>query len=208
VVYLWRVFQVQSDLQQREQALAERVRQAQRLESLGAMAGGVAHDFSNLLTVISGNTALILLDAPEGSEMAAAARSIQQATERAGAISRQMLDYSGCGKFRPERLDLAGLIASLQPLLQASLPDRVRLVTETAPGPVPDVIADRSQIQQTLVNLVTNAAEATPADGVVTLRTAAVTADEALLAEGANSATLPAGRYAAIEVEDTGTGMD
>jgi signal transduction histidine kinase len=208
VVYLWRVFQVQADLQQRELALAERLRQAQRLESLGAMAGGVAHDFNNLLTTIVGNTALILLDAPEGSEMAASARSIQQAAERAAAISRQMLDYSGCGKFRAERLDLTQLTGRLEPLLQASLPERVRLRLAPAPEPAPEVVADSSQIQQLLVNLVTNAAEATPGDGVVTLRTSAVTADEALLATGINSAPLTPGLYAALAVEDTGTGMD
>ena len=70
------------------------------------------------------------------------------------------------------------------------------------------MVADRSQIQQVLVNLVTNAAEATPNDGTVTIRTATVTADEALLAAGANSAALAPGRYAVLEVEDTGSGMD
>ncbi len=208
VVYLWRVFQVQADLQQREDALAERARQAQRLESLGAMAGGVAHDFNNLLTTIIGNTALIRLDAAAGSEIATAAQSIERAAERAAAISRQMLDYAGCGKFRPEPLDLAQLVESLQPLLQASLPARLRLRLETAAGQPPTVVADRSQIQQVLVNLVTNAAEATPNDGTVTIRTATVTADEALLAAGANSAALAPGRYAVLEVEDTGSGMD
>jgi signal transduction histidine kinase len=208
VVYLWRVFQMQADLQQRELALAERVRQAQHLESLGAMAGGVAHDFNNLLTTIVGNTALILLDAPKGSEIAASAGQIQEAAERAAAFSRQMLDYSGCGKFRPERLSLDQLVGRLQPLLQASLPPRVRLRLESAPEQTPNVIADSSQIQQVLANLVTNAAEATPDVGTVTVRTGAVTADEALLATGANSAVLAPGLYAAIEVEDTGAGMD
>jgi signal transduction histidine kinase len=208
VVYLWRVFQVQAELQQRELALAERMRQAQRLESLGAMAGGVAHDFSNLLTTIMGNTALILLDVPADSETATAARSIQQAADRAAAISRQMLDYSGCGKFRPERLDLAQLVSRLLPLLQACIPGRVGLQLEAAAGPVPQVVADSSQIQQVLVNLVTNAAEATPGSGTITIRTAAVTADEDLLAAGANSDVLAPGPYAVLEVEDTGTGMD
>jgi signal transduction histidine kinase len=208
VVYLWRVFQVQADLQRRERELAERALRAQRFESLGVMAAGVAHDFNTLLTTILGNTSLVLMDVPEGSETAASARSIQQAAERAAAISRQMLDYSGCGKFRVEPVDLAALATRMRPLLESFLPERVTLVIEGASDPPPVVAGDASQLEQVLVNLVSNAAEATTGPGTLTLRTALVDADEALLADGANSDPLTPGRYALLSVEDTGSGMD
>jgi len=208
VIYLWRVFQVQADLQARERELAERARQAQRLESLGVMAGGIAHDFNNLLTTIVGNTAMILMDVPKDSETADAARSVQKAAEKAAAISRQMLDYSGCGRFHIERLDLARLAERLQPLLQSSMPAGIRLELEAAGGTAAEVQADASQLEQVLVNLVTNASEAIAGDGTVMLRTGTVTADEAMLASGANSDTLTPGAYAVLEVHDTGGGMD
>ncbi len=150
VVYLWRVFQVQADLQARERELAERARQAQRLESLGVMAGGVAHDFNNLLTTIVGNTTLVLMDVPPDSETASAARSIQQAAEKAAAISRQMLDYTGCGRFHLQRLDLARLAERLGPLLQSGIPERVRLRIDPDPGRTAEVMADAFDRQTAL----------------------------------------------------------
>ena len=208
VVYLWRVFEAQASLQQREQRLAARVQQAQRLESLGIMAGGVAHDFSNLLTTILGNAALIQLDAPAGSELAASAASIQKAAERAGAISRQMLDYSGCGKFRLERVGLGQLCARLRPLLESYLPARIHLVVESDTDALPTLYGDPSQLQQVLVNLVTNAVEAVAGNGTITLRISALRVDEATLASGANSDTLAPGDYVSLEVLDTGEGMN
>jgi len=208
VVYLWRVFQVQADLQRRERELAERSLRAQRLESLGVMAAGVAHDFNTILTTILGNASLVLMDVPEDSETAAAARAIQQAGERAAAISRQMLDYSGCGRFHVGPIDLASLCMRLRPLLQSFLPEGLALVIADSPEPPPTTVGDAAQIEQVLVNLVSNAAEATTGTGSLTLRTAWTEADEALLAQGANSDPLRPGRYAVLSIEDTGTGMD
>jgi signal transduction histidine kinase len=148
------------------------------------------------------------MDAPEGSEMAASAVSIQQAAERAAAISRQMLDYSGCGKFRLEALDLSQLGARMRPLLESFLPADVTLALAASAEPVPVVVGDVAQIEQLLVNLVSNAAEASAKPGTITIRTAAVEADEGMLADGANSDPLTPGRYALLSVEDTGTGMD
>ncbi|NLF17613.1 MAG: hypothetical protein GX595_10185 [Lentisphaerae bacterium] len=208
VVYLWRVFQVQADLQARERDLAERARQAQRLESLGVLASGVAHDFNTLLTTILGNTALVLMDVPADSETATAARSIQTAAERAAAISRQMLDYSGCGRFRLARLTLPALLARLEPLLRAGVPSRVRLCLEPPEGAPPVVEVDTAQCEQLVVNLVTNAAEAIRGEGAIRVRAGAVQADAAMLLAGVNSDVLPPGPYATLTVEDTGDGLD
>ncbi|MBN2449479.1 MAG: hypothetical protein JXR77_03770 [Lentisphaeria bacterium] len=207
VVFLWRVFEVQFDLQRREEQLAERMRQSQKLESLGIMAGGIAHDFSNLLTTILGNAALIDMRAGEDADTAECARAITAAAERAATISRQMLAYSGCGKFRVEQTTLPRLVQDCRALLEAYVPGGTSLRIETE-GDGPVITGDVSQLEQLLVNLVTNAAEAVTGKGTIVVRTGVLDADEVLLANGANTDPLPPGRYAELRVEDDGEGMD
>lgn len=207
VVFLWRVFAAQADLQQREAQLAERLRQAQKLESLGVMAGGVAHDFNTLLTTIVGNAAILQMDLPAASEDAACARAIQAAAEKAANISRQMLDYTGCGKFRVETLALEQVVAGHRDLLATFVPDRIALTLDLGAAET-WVQGDASQLAQVVANLLTNAVEATSGEGTVFIRVTRTEADEADLADGANVDSLPPGAYAALEVEDQGEGMD
>lgn len=208
VVYLWRVFQVQASLQQREDQLADRIRQGQKLESLGIMAGGIAHDFSNLLTAIIGNASLLKMDAEEGSETMLLADRILASAERAGDISRQMLDYSGCGKLTVKEMTMQALVEKRRQLIESFVPARITLTIDHAPGEIATFAGDASQLGQVLINLVTNAAEAIPDRGVITIWTGRIDADEVMLARGANSDLLPPGSYAVLHVEDDGEGMN
>ena len=144
----------------REQiALEEQLREKQKMESLGVLAGGVAHDFNNLLTGIMGNTSLILDDPSTNFQTRRRAYDILGASERAALLVRQMLAYAGKARTTLERIDLSAMIQEFTPLLCTSIPRLVKLELQLDPA-IPLVNADRQQMQQLLMNLVINAAEA------------------------------------------------
>src|SRR5207302_4457226 len=139
-------------------ALDRKLRQTQKLESLGVLAGGIAHDFNNLLTGILGNANLARIESPPGSAAVPYLDQIEQICLRAADLCRQMLAYAGKGRFVVERLDLNRVVADMTHLLQVSIAKTVVLKLALAPR-MPSVRADASQVRQVVMNLVINASE-------------------------------------------------
>jgi CheY-like chemotaxis protein len=185
----------------------ETVRRKQRLESIGLLAAGIAHDFNNLLTGIIGHAQLLeqVLTEPEDREMA---ESILKAGERAAELTRQLLAYSGKAMSQIQTLDLSAVVRECEGLVRASLPKKVTL--EMRPGRAPAIMADPNQIRQSLVNLTLNAAEAIGPDGrgTVTISTGSEQVSEGAHFDVMPDEGNPVGRYAWLEVRDTGCGMD
>ncbi|GEM_PF-1455074 len=138
--------------------LEAQVLQAQKFESLGILAGGIAHDFNNLLTGILGHADLLGGVLVENEEARTWVRRIQQAARQAADLSRQMLVYSGGGGFRVEAVDLNEVVNEVLPILRSALSKKIRIVTQLSEE-LPPIGADRSQVRQVVMNLVTNAAE-------------------------------------------------
>src|SRR4051812_14293518 len=139
--------------------LDEQLRHTQKLESLGVLAGGVAHDFNNLLTGILGNTSLALEMISSDNPTRAILRDVVNASERASHLTRQLLAYAGKGRFVIEPINLSGLVREISSLIQTSIPKSVQLRLELRDD-MPSVQADAGQLQQIVMNLVINGAEA------------------------------------------------
>jgi two-component system CheB/CheR fusion protein len=181
----------------------------QKLESLGLLASGIAHDFNNLLTGIMGNASLGLTQLPETTPIRRYLREIVSAGERAADLTRQMLAYAGKGRFVVERIDLSQMVREIEPLIHTSIPKMVAIQLELG-AELPAVAADPGQIQQLVMNLIINGAEAIGEGnpGTVVIRTQARNLDpEDIRKEFQNDPLIP-GIYVAIEVRDTGSGMD
>jgi PAS domain S-box-containing protein len=183
------------------------MQQAQKLESLGVLAGGIAHDFNNLLVSILGNASLALLDLSPEAAAKAPLLQIETAGQRAAELCRQMLAYSGKGSFEIASVNLNALIQEMTQLLHVSLARQIQLSCDFEPA-LPSVEMDPTQIRQVVMNLVLNAAEAIgERAGHVSLRTAVVQADRAVLSGFIQGDRLPEGRYVCLEVSDTGSGI-
>ncbi|HEX7928102.1 MAG TPA: ATP-binding protein, partial [bacterium] len=180
--------------------------QAQKMESLGLLAGGVAHDFNNLLMAISGNALLAMADLPGGNRAAECLRSIQSAAEMGAGLTRQMLAIAGKARIQSEAIDVSHLAGNIVQLLRAVVPKSVELRQELAAG-LRTITADPSQIQQVTMNLVRNAADAIAAEGVIVIRTGQLFAAKAYLAECQFGSQQEEGVFVYIEVSDTGFGM-
>jgi two-component system cell cycle sensor histidine kinase/response regulator CckA len=186
----------------------ERLRQAQKLESLGLLAGGVAHDFNNLLVGIIGNASLAQEMLPPDHPVAALLEGVLKTGEQAAHLTRQMLAYSGKGRFIIEALDISAVIRDTSDLIRPSISRKAGLYLELEPN-LPAVEADRGQVQQIVMNLVINASEAMGnSDGVITVRTRTELVDRSYVQSHPAAAELTEGEYVALEVEDTGCGMD
>ncbi|MCU0292872.1 MAG: PAS domain S-box protein [Thermoanaerobaculaceae bacterium] len=182
--------------------------QAQKLESLGVLAGGIAHDFNNLLMGVLGNVSLALMKVGPASPARSELERIEGAAQRAADLTRQMLAYSGKGKFVVEHLDLAGLVREMVQLLEVSVSKSARLHLDL-PADLPDVEGDASQVRQVVMNLITNASEAlAPAGGAIQIRAWSRWCDREFLNGCLLGEDLPEGPYVMLEVEDTGCGMD
>jgi two-component system CheB/CheR fusion protein len=181
----------------------------QKLESLGLLAGGIAHDFNNLLTGIMGNASLGLTELPDSAPIRRYFREIVSASERAAYLTRQLLAYAGKGRFILERIDLSQLVREIEPLIHSSIPKMVDIQLDLA-ADLPSVEADPGQIQQLVMNLIINGAEAIGEGnpGAVVIRTETRDLDaEEIRREFPNDQLSP-GSYVGIEVRDTGLGMD
>ncbi len=190
--------------------LEEQLRHTQKLESLGVLAGGVAHDFNNLLTGILGNASLALESVSTHHPARGMLRDVVNASERASHLTRQLLAYAGKGRFIIEPLDLSDLVREISSLIQTSIPKNVQLRLELRDD-LPLIEADASQIQQVVMNLVINGAEAMGPNenGTVLVATSAQIVDEHyLLSTFGGSTELAPGTYIRLDVHDTGCGMD
>ena len=190
--------------------IEEHLRQAQKLESLGVLAGGISHDFNNLLTGILGNTSLALEMLHPTHPAHETLRNAIVASERAADLTRQLLAYAGKGRFVIGPVNLSALIREISELVRASVPGTVELVLELADD-LPYIDADASQLQQLIMNLVINGAEAIGEHktGTVRVTTGAREVDADYIARvfGGTGEILP-GSYVTLQVRDNGCGMD
>ena len=194
--------------EERQKKLEAELQQAQKLESLGVLAGGIAHDFNNLLMGVLGNAEIAVLELPPESPARGELKNITTAALRAAELTKQMLAYSGKGKFVVETLNLSKLVREMAHLLQVSISKNVVLKYNFADS-LPAIEADASQIRQIVMNLILNASEAVgETSGVVTVSTGMIEADRSYLAETYLDENLPEGHYVSLEVADTGCGMD
>lgn len=202
------------DITERKQAEKERarleaqMRHTQKLESLGVLAGGIAHDFNNLLVGIMGNAGLALTRLPEGSPAQDYVSRIEATARKAAELTNQMLAYTGRGPFLVRPIGLSKLTQEMGHLLSASISKKVILRFE-CPQDLPLIEGDAAQLQQVVMNLITNASDAIGDNhGVVTIRTGALQADRAYLSRTYLAEDLSEGLYVSLEVADTGCGMD
>ena len=208
-----------------EQELAERVRaeerlreseerflQAQKMEAVGQLAGGIAHDFNNLLTGMQGYTALVLdrlnsdvpLDEQARQHLLADLGEVDRASERAAALTRQLLAFGRKQMLQPVILDLNDLVSGVQNMLQRLIGENIELRAALAPS-LGRVLADPTQIEQVIMNLAINARDAMPQGGKLAIETANVELDESYVQDHPGSS---AGPHVMLAVSDTGVGMD
>jgi signal transduction histidine kinase len=183
----------------------DQLRHAQKMEGIGRLAGGVAHDFNNILTAIIGFTDLILERADRLDPVAEDVREIRKAADRATAMTRQLLAFSRKQFLNPDVLDLNETVAGLIHMLPRLIGEHIETTTRLAPH-LRRVWADASQMDQVLVNLVLNARDAMPAGGCLTIETANVDLDDETLAN--ENLPVAPGSYVMLGVTDTGSGMD
>lgn len=183
--------------------LEEQFRQAQRLESVGRLAGGVAHDFNNLLTVINGFSELLLSEPETTPNTATALNQIRYAGERAADLTRQLLAFSRKQDIQPAVIDINSVLTSTKTLLRRLIGEDIELGTGLSPD-LGLVLADPGQIQQIVMNLAVNSRDAMPNGGCLHIETSNVTLDEGYSRE--HSEVRP-GSYIMLAVSDTGSGM-
>ena len=182
------------DITDRRQA-EDVLRQSQKLESLGILAGGIAHDFNNLLTVVLGNLNLAQLHVPETSPAQPYLDRMEATVLRATELTKQMLAYSGRGHFLVQPQDLNEVVREVTHLLEVSISKKIRLRFELEPS-LPAIHADAAQIQQVVMNLVTNASDAIgDHDGTIHLTTSSAFLDEHDLARAYRGSAPAPGRY-------------
>ncbi len=181
--------------------------QSQKLESLGVLAGGIAHDFNNLLTAILGNISLAQLCLAKASPALPYLEKMELTVQRATNLTRQMLAYSGLGHFTVGPLDLNQAVEEMSHLLSVSISKKVALRYHLQAG-LPILMGEVSQIQQVVMNLVTNASEAIgDAEGMVSIRTGTRDYDQNALARDFPGQAIEPGTFLALDVSDTGQGM-
>ncbi|GAM08990.1 blue-light-activated protein [Geobacter sp. OR-1] len=188
--------------------LEERMQHAQKLESLGILAGGIAHDFNNILTAVVGNADIALMQVSPESPVVENLRRIEKAAARATDLARQMLAYSGKGKFVIEALDMNRMVEEMGHILEVSISKKA-LLKFNLTRPLPLVEADATQLRQVLMNLVINASEAIgERSGVIAINTGSMECDSSYLRGVWLENNLAEGTYVYVEVSDNGCGMD
>jgi len=191
---------VQQALLKSEAALAG----AQKMEAVARLAGGVSHDFNNLLTGVLGYCDLLLAAVPASAPYRSDVVQIQSIAHRAAALTRQLLAFGRRQPMSPTPLNLTNVVGDMKKPLRTMVRSTIHIAWDLA-ATLDDVVADPGQIEQAVYNLVTNACDAMPGSGTLTIRTAAVTLDAAFAASHPGS---KAGRHVALSIADTGTGIN
>ncbi|GAB4364544.1 MAG: hypothetical protein Kow00128_06290 [Deltaproteobacteria bacterium] len=191
----------------RQQAEQERLRaqliQAQKMEAIGTLAGGVAHEFNNLLTGIVGFTSLLVKEAEPGSRQAKYLGMIEHSATQAATLTRQLLGFARKDSFSMQRIDLGEVAARILPIIRKTF-DRAIEIREETGADLPPIVGDAGLLGQVLLNLCINAGDAMPKGGTLTVRTDAVTLS---VPRPVAAGTLEPGRYVRLAVRDTGTGI-
>jgi PAS domain S-box-containing protein len=202
------ILEINTDITARRK-IEEQLRTTQRIESLGVLAGGVAHDFNNLLTGIMGNTSLALDTMTPSDPKYVFVQDALRAAERAADLTRQLLAYAGKGRYVLQIIDTSALVREIAQLVKTSIPKTVQLRLQLAEG-LPAIEADPGQLQQVVMNLIINGAEAIgPEGGTVVVQTAVQDIDEQYIGTLSTAGEdLRPGSYVMLEVHDTGCGMD
>ena len=191
------------DVTERHQVEA-RLREAERMETVGQLAGGVAHDFNNLLSVINSTAELAMEGRAADDPVRQDFEEIRQAGNRAAALTGQLLAFSRTQLFSPELLDVDGLLAGIRPMLLRLIREDIHLLIRPAIG-AGTILADRGQIERVLVNLVVNARDAMPRGGNLTIE---ASASDLTNSSPVTTPPLAAGPYVMLGLSDTGEGMD
>jgi len=184
--------------------LESELRQSAKMEAVGRLAGGLAHDFNNMLTVIDGYSQLVLMKLPGDSPIRGLIEEIHRAGERAAEVTRQLMVFSRKSMVEPKVVNLSEVVQEDAEMLARVIGEDITIATELEPR-LEHVMADRSQLDQVLVNLALNARDAMPQGGRLTIQTANVDVEAA---HGVPPREVPAGQYVLLAVTDTGVGMD
>jgi|HubBroStandDraft_1064217.scaffolds.fasta_scaffold00056_54 two-component system cell cycle sensor histidine kinase/response regulator CckA len=184
--------------------LEDQFRQSQKMEAVGRLAGGIAHDFNNLLMVISGYTEVLLDQLTLSHPLHAKAEAIQQASDRATTLTRQLLAFSRKQLLELKVIDVNAIVEDMERLLRPLIGEHIELTTSLAPN-IGCTRADAGQLEQVIMNLVVNAKDAMPDGGKICIRTASVTLDDSYRPE---NTFIKSGPYVMISVSDNGQGMD
>ncbi|HTD21539.1 MAG TPA: PAS domain S-box protein [Terriglobales bacterium] len=191
------------DISERKR-LEEQLRLAQRMEAIGTLSGGIAHDFNNILTVVKGYADLVLSRSRLDHELRTQVEQIDGAAEQAAALTRQLLAFSRRQVLQPKVFDLNVLVIDMEKMLRRLIGEHIEMTTVTGPE-LSLVKADRSQIEQVIMNLVVNARDVMPNGGQLTLETSNKNLDESWAREHVGAVP---GHYVMLAVSDTGVGMD
>jgi len=184
--------------------LEDQLRQAQKMEAVGQLAGGVAHDFNNILQAVIGYGSLVHMKLAKEDPLRHPIEQILAASERAARLVRGLLAFSRKQIINPRPVEVNEVIRGVEKLLRRLIGEEIELRTSLAPGAV-TVLADSGQLEQVLMNLATNARDAMPEGGVLSIETSRLEAGPGSFRPGSE---LGPGNYAVIAVSDTGTGMD
>jgi len=186
-----------------QKRLEDQLRQSQKMDAIGQLAGGVAHDFNNILTVIHGHGSLLLASGQLSGTVARSAQQIVHAAERAAGLTRQLLTFSRRQVMQPRRLDLNEVVSNMTKMLDRILGEDITLRVSYWPQS-PLVHADASMMEQVVLNLAVNARDAMPTGGQLSLRIAAVDLAESYVAEHPEARP---GRFVCLTTTDTGCGI-
>jgi PAS domain S-box-containing protein len=198
--------------EERQAKIEERLQQAQRIESIGQLAGGVAHDFNNLLSVVLGSVTLLqgalaneVTNASAREQVLTDLRAIEEAARRGATLTRQLLTFSRKEVVAPQVLDVDEVVENIADMLRRAIGEHIELRVEADAEERWRVSIDRGQFEQVLVNLAVNARDAMPGGGTLTVETRNIELDETFLQP---EARMTPGPYVIVNVTDTGTGME
>jgi signal transduction histidine kinase/CheY-like chemotaxis protein len=185
-------------------SLEAQLRQSQKMESVGQLAAGVAHDFNNMLTIIQGHSGMLLARSGQKPELLDSAQAIYFAAERAANLTRQLLMFSRKNVMQPKAVDLREIVSHMTKMLQRLLGETIRLEFQPPPQ-IPLVLADTGMVEQIIMNLAVNARDAMPDGGTLTISTSHVEVGDAYVQSHPEARS---GSFVCLRVADTGCGID